>query len=212
MQSHNIDNLIPQRRYGQKKHLPGVLIGVVLLIIILLLIGYFLIRKRSSTEESNESKKEERSKQNESVKSLDKKKEDYLKKASSPLPAKSSEPIFNVKVLENFSNIIKIELLNGTKVVGVVGRLTPIVRRHAHGKIDILAVGNTHSPEYVYKESMVIDRIGNPEYAKVIADFFGIKRVITQGNKELLVDVTVIIGEDLINIYQNNVLWYQTIN
>jgi hypothetical protein len=47
-----------------------------------------------------------------------------------------------------------------------------------------------------YEKTLVIDRIGRPSLAKRIADIINCKEVHTRIDKTLMVDVTIIIGND----------------
>jgi hypothetical protein len=47
-----------------------------------------------------------------------------------------------------------------------------------------------------YQKTMVLDRIGRPSLAKRIADIINCREVYTRIDKTLLVDITIIIGND----------------
>lgn len=91
------------------------------------------------------------------------------------------------------SDIIQVEVLNGTSVQGIAERFTDFLRNN---NFDVVNVGN-----YIHHdmdETLVIDRIGNMANAFKIAKALGVKNenVIQQLNNNYLLDVSVIIGKD----------------
>lgn len=95
------------------------------------------------------------------------------------------------------SDIIQVEVLNGSGMEGVADKFTDYLR--AKG-FDIVKIGNYISNDI--SESMVIDRIGNMNNAYKVAKTLGIKNenVIQQLNKDYLLDVTIVIGRDYFNL------------
>ncbi|MBT8380420.1 MAG: LytR C-terminal domain-containing protein [Ignavibacteria bacterium] len=88
---------------------------------------------------------------------------------------------------------IQVEVLNGCGVSGIANRLTDFLREKS---FDVVNMGNYRSFEI--DNSIVIDRSGKLIYAQVIADSIGLNRsnIIQQINKEYLLDVTIILGND----------------
>ena len=95
------------------------------------------------------------------------------------------------------SDIIQVEVLNGSGMEGIADKFTDYLR--AKG-FDIVKIGNYISSDM--SESMVIDRIGNMNNAYKVARTLGIKNenVIQQLNKDYLLDVTIVIGRDYFNL------------
>lgn len=88
---------------------------------------------------------------------------------------------------------IHVEIMNGCGV----DRLTGTVRSYMMEKrIDVLQTGNMPSPDYDY--SLVIDRTGSPGKSKRVAELLGLDetRIISQLNKQYLLDISIIIGRD----------------
>ena len=88
---------------------------------------------------------------------------------------------------------IHVEVLNGCGVDGIAARTGEHLRSLG---FDVMAIGN--SSTYNYPESIVMDRAGNPDYARQVAEALGIENTIQQINPDLfrLEEVTVIIGRD----------------
>ena len=88
---------------------------------------------------------------------------------------------------------IQVEVLNGCGVRGIADRLTDFLREKS---FDVVNIGNYRSFEI--DNSIVIDRSGKLINAQVIADSMGLNRsnIIQQINKEYLLDVTIILGND----------------
>lgn len=86
---------------------------------------------------------------------------------------------------------IKMEILNGSENPGQAQSL----RNHflEYG-FNVVHYGNALRNDY--EHTIVIDRIGRPSLAKRIADIINCKEVYTRIDKTLLVDVTIIIGND----------------
>lgn len=91
------------------------------------------------------------------------------------------------------SEIIQVEVLNGTDISGVSERTTDFLR---NSKVDVVNIGNYFQRDIPY--TIVIDRRGNMANAYQIARLLNVheKNVIQQINNDYLVDVTVIIGRD----------------
>jgi hypothetical protein len=95
------------------------------------------------------------------------------------------------------SDIIQVEVLNGSGVNGVADRFTDFLRNN---NLDVVKSGNYISDDV--NESLVIDRSGNMANAFKTAKALGIKNenVIQQLNKDYFLDVSIIIGKDYFNL------------
>jgi hypothetical protein len=96
---------------------------------------------------------------------------------------------------------MQIEVLNGCGVDGVADMFTDSLRKK---NIDVVNTGNYRS--YNIDNSIVIDRTGNIINAEYVAEVIGIdsRQVIQQKNKNYFLDVTLIIGKDYKQLFQNN--------
>ena len=96
---------------------------------------------------------------------------------------------------------MQIEVLNGCGVDGVADSFTDYLRTK---NFDVVNTGNYRS--YNIDNSIVIDRTGNIINAEYLAEVIGIdnKQVIQQKNKNYFLDVTLIIGKDYRQLFQNN--------
>ena len=83
------------------------------------------------------------------------------------------------------------EVLNGTGEPGIAIRTTMQLRMMG---IDVKIEGN--ADRFDFRESMLIDRRGNPELMKSLSRRLGCRRVIQQIQERPEVDVTLIIGWD----------------
>ena len=95
------------------------------------------------------------------------------------------------------SDIIQVEVLNGSGVNGVADRFTDFLRNN---NLDVVKSGNYISDDV--NESLVIDRSGNMANAFKTAKALGIENenVIQQLNKDYFLDVSIIIGKDYFNL------------
>lgn len=89
------------------------------------------------------------------------------------------------------SEIIQVEVLNGCGVSGIAERFTDYLRTN---NIDV--VSSSNYSDYNVPKTIVIDRIGNSANAKYVAEILGVKKIITQINKDYFLDVSIIIGKD----------------
>lgn len=85
----------------------------------------------------------------------------------------------------------QIEVLNGTGEPGVAREVTMRLRKMG---IDVLIEGNAQ--RFDYRETVLVDRKGNPELMKRLSRRLGVSRVITQIQEKPRVDATLIIGWD----------------
>jgi LCP family protein required for cell wall assembly len=86
---------------------------------------------------------------------------------------------------------INIEILNGSTNPGQAQSLRNYFVEYG---FNIVHYGN--APRSDYEKTLVIDRIGRPALAKRMADIINCKEVHTRIDRTLLVDVTIIIGND----------------
>jgi len=90
-------------------------------------------------------------------------------------------------------NPIKAEIINACGIEGLGDRLTDSLRLN---KIDVIQSGNYY--QFNVDNTLIIDRSGNYEKAKKVADVLGIPQyhIIRQLNPALFLDVTVLTGKD----------------
>jgi len=86
----------------------------------------------------------------------------------------------------------QIEVLNGTGKPGLAMETAVVLRRMG---IDVLIVGDAE--HYGYKQSLLIDRKGNPGLLKKLSHLTGCRRILTQIQERPLIDATLIIGDDI---------------
>jgi len=96
---------------------------------------------------------------------------------------------------------MQIEVLNGCGVDGVADMFTDSLRKK---NFDVVNTDNYRS--YNIDNSIVIDRTGDIINAEYLAEVIGIdnKQVIQQKSKNYFLDVTLIIGKDYKQLFQNN--------
>ena len=96
--------------------------------------------------------------------------------------------------------VILVEVLNGCGVTGIADRITDSLRVK---NIDVVNTGNYRS--FDIDNTIVIDRTGNLTSAKYVAQSIGIneRQIIQQKNKNYFLDVTVIVGKDYNQLFQN---------
>lgn len=85
----------------------------------------------------------------------------------------------------------QVEVLNGTGEPGMARKVTIELRKIG---IDVLIEGN--AGRFDFKESLLIDRRGNPALMRKLARRLGCRRVLLQIEDHPKVDVTFIIGWD----------------
>ena len=96
--------------------------------------------------------------------------------------------------------VILVEVLNGCGVTGIADRITDSLRVK---NVDVVNTGNYRS--FDIDNTIVIDRTGNLTSAKYVAQSIGIneRQIIQQKNKNYFLDVTVIVGKDYNQLFQN---------
>jgi hypothetical protein len=85
----------------------------------------------------------------------------------------------------------QIEVLNGTGEAGVAGDVTMKLRKMG---IDVLIEGN--AGRFDYRETVLVDRKGNPDLMKRLSKRLNVGRVVTQVQERPRVDATLVIGWD----------------
>ena len=85
----------------------------------------------------------------------------------------------------------QLEVLNGTGEAGVARDVTMKLRKMG---IDVLIEGNAGN--FDYRETVLVDRKGNPELMEKLSRRLNIKRVVTQIQEKPRVDATLVIGWD----------------
>ena len=98
-----------------------------------------------------------------------------------PVPASASAPVGRVRV----------QVLNATTTRGLAAEARRVLRDHG---FDVVEMGN--APRGTPPRSIVIDRVGNPEQARLAADALGITPVETRRDPTLVLEVTVVLGSD----------------
>jgi len=95
--------------------------------------------------------------------------------------------------------ILQVEVLNGCGIAGAGDVITNFLRQKG---FDVISTGNYQN--FDVDETIIIDRVGNISTGFKIADSLGIPRVntITQINRGLLLDATIIIGKDFNSFQQ----------
>lgn len=88
----------------------------------------------------------------------------------------------------------QMEVLNGTGRTGLAMQAAIELRKAG---VDVLIVGDAE--HYRFDESILVDRRGDPELMKKLSRLTGCRRVILQAQREPMVDVTFVLGRDLID-------------
>jgi len=87
--------------------------------------------------------------------------------------------------------IVRVEVLNGCGTPGLAKKVTDFLRIKG---FDVVNVGNAENFEF--PETIVVDRVGEMSNAWKVARAIGVNNVIQQQDLDLLLDVTLILGED----------------
>ena len=85
----------------------------------------------------------------------------------------------------------QIQVLNGTGEPGVAKEVTMQLRKMG---IDVLIEGNARC--FDYRETVLVDRKGNPVLMRKLSRRLGIGRVVTQIQERPRVDATLVVGWD----------------
>lgn len=87
---------------------------------------------------------------------------------------------------------IRVEVLNGSGVNRAGQGAAERLRELGFDVVDI-----RNADRHDYEETLVLDRVGVPEYAEAVARKLGVDTPVEQRNGDLLLEVTVILGRDL---------------
>lgn len=85
----------------------------------------------------------------------------------------------------------QIEVLNGTGEQGVARDVTMRLRKMG---IDVLIEGNAE--RFDYRETVLVDRKGNPALMRKLSRRLGVGRVVTQIQERPRIDATLVVGWD----------------
>jgi len=88
---------------------------------------------------------------------------------------------------------VRIEILNGTEITGLASRTAQLFQSY---DFRIVSIANAEQTDY--ERTVIIDRRGNPDAARRVAELIHCEQVHTQQeeNRDETVDVTVILGKD----------------
>lgn len=102
---------------------------------------------------------------------------------------------------QNVQQLIQVEVLNGCGITGVGNYLTDFLRQKG---IDVVKTGNYRS--FDIDKTFIVDRMGKVEIAYQVADSLNLdkKLVISEINKNLFIDMTIVIGKDYKNYFQKS--------
>lgn len=102
---------------------------------------------------------------------------------------------------KNVQQLIQVEVLNGCGVAGIGDGLTDVLR--AKG-IDVVKTGNYRS--FDVDNTFIVDRMGKTETANRVADSLNLDKrfIITEKNKNLFLDLTIVIGKDYKNYFNKS--------
>ncbi len=101
------------------------------------------------------------------------------------------DSLATAQALQDENIVIRVEVLNGTEIVGLAGRTAELLRSYG---FDVISVGNAASSDV--ERTRVIDRTGSGMYARRTADVIRASRVDSESDPQAVVDVTVILGRD----------------
>jgi len=87
----------------------------------------------------------------------------------------------------------QVQVLNGTGAPDLARNVTDFLRDR---DLDVVSVGNADAPDYA--ETLVLLRRGDLSVARMVARRLGLGVPVEQRDPTLLVDVTVILGRDLL--------------
>lgn len=92
---------------------------------------------------------------------------------------------------------IRVEVLNGSGVNRAGQGLAERLRERGFDVVDIRNADRSD-----YPETLVLDRVGVPEFARSVAEELKVQTPVQQRNGDLLLEVTVILGGDLAEQYR----------
>lgn len=88
-------------------------------------------------------------------------------------------------------DIVQVEVRNGCGIDGLAGAMAAFLRERGY---DVVATGDYES--FGVARSMVIDRVGDMEAARKVAEALGIRQVEQDIRPEYFLDASVVIGLD----------------
>jgi len=100
-----------------------------------------------------------------------------------------------VSIFDGVDNTIKIEVLNGSGVNGLAGRVASMLEKKG---FDVIEVGNADGMEY--SNTHVYDRKGNAEKAQKVVEAIDVNTFKVDINDNNDADVTIILGKDKSNL------------
>ncbi|HAM38774.1 MAG: hypothetical protein A2474_03640 [Elusimicrobia bacterium RIFOXYC2_FULL_34_12] len=99
--------------------------------------------------------------------------------------------VTNLERFSSYSNIV-VEIFNASGKSGLAGKIRrKLIKNH----FDVIKIG-TYDNNSKYEKTLVIDRMGQLDKAREIANEIGAKEVITKIDESRGVDVTIILGRD----------------
>lgn len=106
---------------------------------------------------------------------------------------KINKTLAKIDVLDDDALSINVEILNGTNLSGLASRTAQLYKSFG---FKIAAIANAELNDY--SRTIVLDRKGNPEAAKKVAELIRCDQIHSQidENRDETVDVTVILGRD----------------
>ena len=93
--------------------------------------------------------------------------------------------------IQGIQGRVRVEVLNGSGVAGVAWDATRVLRESG---FDVVLFDNAET--YSADSSVVMDRVGNMDPARSVAEALGIAQVRSEPDSTRLVDVTVRLGPD----------------
>lgn len=102
-----------------------------------------------------------------------------------PKPARPQAP-------DDGSAPVRIAVLNASGIPRLADRGRALLRENR--RFDVKEIGN--APGFPPDSSVVLDRVGNVQHARSVADELGITRVESKPDANLYLDVTVVLGKD----------------
>jgi hypothetical protein len=86
---------------------------------------------------------------------------------------------------------VRVEVLNGGGQAGAARAATGLLREAG---FDVVFFGNAGS--FDQDSSLVLDRVGEPAWARAVAEALGIHNLRSEPNPNLYLDVSVVLGRD----------------
>ncbi len=108
-----------------------------------------------------------------------------------PLVPVGGAPRADVPLAEPAPGRVRVEVLNAAGVPGLAREIKTLLRDRG---FDVVSFGNARG--VAGDTSRVIDRVGNPDAARQVADALGVSRVVTERDSTLMVDASVVLGKD----------------